>query len=376
MSRNIWKYFAMVGAVILLALAARGQGTIHGLGSPSTVKPDCLKSPFYVDDATGNLYTSPQKSPCVWAQPGSGGGSPGGSSAHLQYNNSGAFGGAAGGTTNGTHFAFGAESAIDGVSAAFPDTQVAATKVVSTDAESYAGPDLENGLYLNLNLNPSSAATNGSFGAWIQNNADGSNWAGTQDFTGLVAAANYSGIGTGASAMPEIVADQVIASNTNAGEIGNAWNSLDFIINSGSGTIDTAYGPISQILNNGAGTIAAAQEFTTFFFSQSGATTENDGLVVGTPVVVGSASLGIAKGIDIKEQCGAGITSCYEMDSEGTGLNHFGGAVKADVGFQETLTTPASSSAECTAGQFTDDANYHYVCTATNTWKRAALSTF
>jgi hypothetical protein len=46
------------------------------------------------------------------------------------------------------------------------------------------------------------------------------------------------------------------------------------------------------------------------------------------------------------------------------------------VTYRETLTTPSSSSAACTAGQFTDDANYHYVCTATNTWKRAALSSF
>ena len=44
--------------------------------------------------------------------------------------------------------------------------------------------------------------------------------------------------------------------------------------------------------------------------------------------------------------------------------------------FQETLTTPASSSASCTAGQFTDDASFHYVCVAANTWKRAALSAF
>jgi hypothetical protein len=44
--------------------------------------------------------------------------------------------------------------------------------------------------------------------------------------------------------------------------------------------------------------------------------------------------------------------------------------------YSETLTTPASSSAACTAGQFTDDANYHYVCVATNTWKRVALTGF
>jgi hypothetical protein len=44
--------------------------------------------------------------------------------------------------------------------------------------------------------------------------------------------------------------------------------------------------------------------------------------------------------------------------------------------YMEKLTTPASSSAPCTAGQFTDDANYHYVCVAANTWKRVALNSF
>jgi len=42
----------------------------------------------------------------------------------------------------------------------------------------------------------------------------------------------------------------------------------------------------------------------------------------------------------------------------------------------ETLHTPASSSEPCTAGTFTDDANYHYVCVSTNTWKRVVLSSF
>ncbi len=40
------------------------------------------------------------------------------------------------------------------------------------------------------------------------------------------------------------------------------------------------------------------------------------------------------------------------------------------------LTTPASSGAACTTGQMEDDANYHYVCTAPNTWKRVALTPF
>ncbi|GAC87702.1 hypothetical protein NBRC3255_1363 [Gluconobacter thailandicus NBRC 3255] len=43
--------------------------------------------------------------------------------------------------------------------------------------------------------------------------------------------------------------------------------------------------------------------------------------------------------------------------------------------YQETLSSPASSSA-CKVGEFTDDADYHYVCVAENTWKRVALSSY
>lgn len=46
------------------------------------------------------------------------------------------------------------------------------------------------------------------------------------------------------------------------------------------------------------------------------------------------------------------------------------------AGFAETLFTPASSTSPCSTGQFTNDANYHYVCTAPNVWKRVALSAF
>lgn len=42
---------------------------------------------------------------------------------------------------------------------------------------------------------------------------------------------------------------------------------------------------------------------------------------------------------------------------------------------QDTFT-PASAGASCTKGIITWDTNYVYVCTATNTWKRTALSTW
>ena len=44
--------------------------------------------------------------------------------------------------------------------------------------------------------------------------------------------------------------------------------------------------------------------------------------------------------------------------------------------YRAPLTTPSSSSATCVAGVTAWDANYVYVCTATNTWKRTALTTF
>lgn len=48
----------------------------------------------------------------------------------------------------------------------------------------------------------------------------------------------------------------------------------------------------------------------------------------------------------------------------------------AAASFKGQLSTPASSSASCNAGEFKDDANYHYVCVASNKWKRVALSDF
>jgi hypothetical protein len=45
-------------------------------------------------------------------------------------------------------------------------------------------------------------------------------------------------------------------------------------------------------------------------------------------------------------------------------------------GISAPLYTPASSVATCSAGTVAWDASYLYVCRATNTWSRAALSTF
>ena len=74
---------------------------------------------------------------------------------------------------------------------------------------------------------------------------------------------------------------------------------------------------------------------------------------------------------------GAGVTSV----SFNANVNHtFAGAVvanRASNAFRiTTAQTPASASATGTAGTIAWDTSYIYVCTATNTWKRVAISTW
>jgi hypothetical protein len=51
-------------------------------------------------------------------------------------------------------------------------------------------------------------------------------------------------------------------------------------------------------------------------------------------------------------------------------------ATASSNGMLPATGTPASSSAACQTGQIQFDSNYLYACTAPNTWKRTALTTF
>jgi len=50
--------------------------------------------------------------------------------------------------------------------------------------------------------------------------------------------------------------------------------------------------------------------------------------------------------------------------------------VASVVGTIADVTAPASRNSTGTTGQIATDANYIYVCTATNTWKRAAIASW
>lgn len=78
--------------------------------------------------------------------------------------------------------------------------------------------------------------------------------------------------------------------------------------------------------------------------------------------------------------CFLGFDHIQGLCQEGDGSVNFAKKVTAPriIGkeFIGKLSTPSSSTSPCTAGEFKDDTNYHYVCVATNRWKRVALSDF
>ena len=83
----------------------------------------------------------------------------------------------------------------------------------------------------------------------------------------------------------------------------------------------------------------------------------------------------------------SGASDLLAMDSDGTISLRTNGSIAAltlDASQNATFAgdvsvptkTPASAGATGTTGTITWDANYIYVCTATNTWKRTAISTW
>jgi hypothetical protein len=61
----------------------------------------------------------------------------------------------------------------------------------------------------------------------------------------------------------------------------------------------------------------------------------------------------------------------------GAGNVNAGGTLTVGGTVIHTLSaTPASASAAGTVGTMSWDANYIYICTATNTWKRVAIATW
>lgn len=88
-----------------------------------------------------------------------------------------------------------------------------------------------------------------------------------------------------------------------------------------------------------------------------------------TSVGSGSADLGLSR----SSANNLGITNGSSTEYTTIGSN---GVIINNGRFQIPTSTPASAAASCTAGTISWDTSYVYVCTATNTWKRASIATW
>jgi hypothetical protein len=72
----------------------------------------------------------------------------------------------------------------------------------------------------------------------------------------------------------------------------------------------------------------------------------------------------------------ASVTGASTTTSTIVGRYRTSAQARADLAAPEVVAAPATASSTGTAGQIAYDASYFYVCTATDTWKRTALSTW
>jgi hypothetical protein len=185
-------------------------------------------------------------------------------------------------------------------------------------------------------------------------------WAGPQGATSILGTPAISSMPAGlAVAGNETVGGTITASGT---------NSLVMAGSSGWPTITSGAGVVVNLTGANVGLYAtnqAAENYVSIIPAATGgadnpATQAGDNLL---SFSAGSPGTGV---LTIAPYSGP-VTPYLRMT---TTLTTLGNAVAL------TPTTPAGSSAACTAGQIAVDANYVYVCTAPNAWKRAALASW
>ncbi|MCC5631697.1 hypothetical protein LC613_28685 [Nostoc sphaeroides CHAB 2801] len=134
--------------------------------------------------------------------------------------------------------------------------------------------------------------------------------------------------------------------------------------------------------NMGVGTVAesgsnAGSQFYIQAFNDAGS-------AIDTPLTITRAaggSVSITRPVDITNTTASNSISTGALTLDGgigvAGAGFFGGALTTTQFRLSALNTaPASATATGTLGEIRYDANYMYVCTATNTWKRSALTTW
>lgn len=205
--------------------------------------------------------------------------------------------------------------------------------------EGVTAPDAFNGMSFSGSC--STGATCASLTGGQFATANTSALAGTGTYTGLTAMSYSSQNGTASTNLigGDFSAGHTFSSNTTT----NVFMLRARQLGNGTGTISNVYGlALSSWARNGGLTV-----------------TNSYGIYADTTIDYG--------------------TNKYFIYSLSTSPSLFSGNVTvggAGKFYVSTSQTPASAAEACTAGQIAWDASYMYVCTATDTWKRAAIATW
>ena len=298
------------------------QGPPEDVAAPGTAQSPSLG----VDVSNRELYISSGQG---W-EPIEAPSTPAGSNGELQYNDGGVSTGTPGGTTNGTHFALGNGSVIDTAYPIAPDGEFSAPRsaIAVFEEQNYTNPLLENGVYVEVDLNPSApvAAGSAAIGNYVYMVAvDGPNWNASDNFLVggwfstllTVNAPNVSPDGNGA------VFGVYVSGSAN---VQHAHGAYFDAFNLAEATVDNLVGAEIALQNASDGTVTQAEGVLVNFYGNGagGTTTSFNAFHVNAPTNNGD-TITTLTGLRIEEIAVAGVGTAYPIFSASAALSVFEG---------------------------------------------------
>lgn len=163
-----------------------------------------------------------------------------------------------------------------------------------------------------------------------------------------------------------------------------AWATLPIAVASG-GTGQTSYTNGQLLIGNTTGNTLTKATLTagsgiaitngTGSISLAASGIDDSNISATAEIAVSKLADGIARQLLQTDAAGTGVEWASNIDVPGT-LDVTGAATFDSTVTIATAKTPASATAAGTTGEIAWDADYIYVCIATNTWKRVAIATW